>query len=90
MPLPLGEIDWNAILQQADMFPLVLFLGTGGVIAITAIIAVQWRKANETRLKEKMIDRGFDADEIARVISASPGSTQMPESRKSAGRSFSN
>lgn len=70
MPLPLAEIDWNSLLQQSDVFPLLVFFGVAGLIGMTAIIAVQWRKAHEVRLKEKMIDRGFTADEIVRVINA--------------------
>ena len=47
----------------------------GAIIALAAIIAPQWRKVvqsrNETRLKERMIERGFSADEIERVTRAS-------------------
>ena len=68
----LAEIDWNALVQS-ELFPVTIFLTVTGLVAITAIIAVQWRKAQELRLKEKMIDRGFTADEIDRVVSARGG-----------------
>ena len=69
MPLSLAEMDWNSLLQN-DLLPLLVMFGVGGLIGMAAIIAVQWRKAYEARLKEKMIDRGFTADEIVRVINA--------------------
>ena len=66
MTLLLAEFDWNALFD----LPKIVFLA-GAIIALGAIIAPQWRKVvqsrNETRLKEKMIERGFPADEIERV-----------------------
>ena len=75
MLFPLAEIDWNVLLQgQPELLPLLAMFGTVTAVALTAIIATQWRKAqranNESRLKERMIERGFTADEIERVINA--------------------
>ena len=84
MPLPLAEIDWNTLLQNTDVVPLVCIFGIGGLISLSAIIAVQWRKAYETRLKEKMIDRGFTADEIVRVIGAHVSEKQRRQTAHSA------
>ena len=48
----------------------------GGVV-LGAIIVVQWRKVEqakaEAHLKEQMIERGFTADEIIRVVNAGAG-----------------
>ena len=65
----LAEIDWNTLLEP----PAIVFI-VGGIIALVAIIVPQWRKAQqaaaEARLKEQMLQRGFSADEIERVIRA--------------------
>ena len=65
----LAEIDWNAMFEM----PMPLFLCMGLVLMV-AIIAPQWSKVgrsrNEARLKEKMIERGYSADEIERVTRA--------------------
>ena len=67
----LASFDWGELLEM----PTLIFL-VGGVIAVTAIVATQWRQAQKTsdnaRLKEQMIQRGFSADEIERVINAGP------------------
>ena len=77
MPMNLAEIDWNTLLQKPDVLPLLLFLGVGGLVLLTAIIAVQWRKAQQAtcaaRLKERMIERGYSAEEIKTVLSAGGG-----------------
>ncbi len=70
----LADVDWNSLLQKPDMLPLLIVTGFAGIIGLTAIIAPQWRKAkqasDEARLKERMIERGFTADEIETVIKA--------------------
>lgn len=76
----LAEIDWNLLLQKPDVLPLLVTCGVAGLLGMTAIIAVQWRKTQEARLKEKMIDRGYSADEILRVIIARPGKKAPTES----------
>ena len=72
MPPLLAEIDWNTLLQQDPGLPFLAAIGMIMIVALTAIIAVQWRKANqlatEARLKELMIQRGFSAQEIVDVI----------------------
>jgi hypothetical protein len=75
----LAEIDWNEFVQSGD-FPVIVFVAIAGLVAITAIIAVQWRKTQELRLKEKMVERGFTADEIARVVGARSGNKPKLES----------
>ncbi len=70
-------IDWNALLSKPDMLPLLIVTGFAGIIGLVAIIVPQWRKAkqagDEARLKERMIERGFTADEIVSVINAGLG-----------------
>jgi hypothetical protein len=72
----LASFDWGELLEM----PTLIFL-VGGVIAITAIVADQWRRAQKTsdeaRLKEQMIQRGFSADEIERVIKT--GASRPPD-----------
>ena len=56
--------------------PQVIFV-VGGAIAITGVIAVQWRMIHEARdrreLKRQLVERGFSAEEIERVIRAGTG-----------------
>ena len=71
----LAAVDWNEFLQNRDVLPVLLATVLAGTIVLVAIIVPQWRKAkqagDEARLKERMIERGFTADEIATVIKAS-------------------
>ena len=72
----LAVIDWNSLLHHDPGMPFFLVgLAIGGFVSVTAIVAVQWRKAQQTSyeatLKAKMIDRGFSADEIIKVVGVS-------------------
>ena len=61
--------NWGQLLD-----PGTLVFVMGGVVAVSAIVFPQWRRVRHTeaatRLKHKMIDRGFSADEIERVLNA--------------------
>ncbi len=74
MMVMLAQIDWNTLLQKPDMLPLLVLVPTMGMVALVAIIVPQWRKVRQTdaaaALKSQMIQRGFSADEIIRVIEA--------------------
>lgn len=65
----MAVFDWSRLLRM----PTLVFV-VGGVIAVFAIVLPQWRRVREveaaSRLKQKMIDRGFSADEIERVLKA--------------------
>ena len=65
----LAGIDWDRVFDP----PVIVFI-VGAIVAVAAIVAPQWRKAakasEDARLKEQMIQRGFSADEIERVIRA--------------------
>ena len=80
MPLPLAQIDWNSLLQKPDTLPVLTIIAATVVITVVAIVAVQWRKARqveyESLLKQRMIERGFTADEITRVVNARAGHEQ--------------
>ena len=77
MPPLLAEVNWNSLLANPDLLVLVAVWAIVGGVVLGAIIAVQWRKVEqakaEAHLKEQMIERGFTADEIIRVISAGAG-----------------
>ena len=81
------EINWNSLLEQPDVLPLIIGVGTAGVVALTAIIAVQWRKAQQARydayLKERLIERGFSPEEIISVTNNRAGRSRA---EKAAGR----
>lgn len=61
--------DWRSILEPRTLVFIVM-----GVVGFSAIFIPHWRRVREveasTRLKLKMLDRGFSADEIERVINA--------------------
>ncbi len=60
---------WHKIFNM----PQFLFV-IGGLIAISAIIATNWYKAqklqSENSLKRTLAERGMSADEIERIIAA--------------------
>ena len=86
MPPALAEIDWNTLLQRSsEEFPLLVFFALMALIAITAIIAVQWRKTHEVRLKMRMIERGFSPDDIVRILNARPGRRETPPAYEAPG-----
>ena len=80
MPPLLAQIDWDSLLREdfgMIVVPLIMLTGTVGIVALAAIVTPQWRKAQQTRaearLKERMVERGYSADEIIRVINAGVG-----------------
>ena len=81
MPLLLAQIDWNALLQKPDTFPMLLGFGTTAIVILGVTIAIQWRKVqqakNDAILKQQMIERGFPADEIVSVINAGAGHDKL-------------
>ena len=71
MPL-LAEIDWNWLFKSKD-FGVVAFLAFLAVLLIVVLVASSWQKTVRARLKERMIERGFTAEEIISVINAGEG-----------------
>ena len=73
----LAAWDWSQLLRM----PTLVFV-VGSVIAVIAIVLPHWRRVREveaaSRLKQKMVDRGFSADEIERVLSAGDEVSGLP------------
>ncbi len=68
----------QAIAKDLVAILFVTFLFGGGILwLIVATIAEQWRKVRvaerNTALKQSMIDCGYRADEIVRVLNAGSG-----------------
>jgi hypothetical protein len=68
----------EAVAKDIVAVLFVTFLFGGGVLAlIVATIAEYWRKSRASErtaeLKQSMIDRGFRADEIVKVLNAGKG-----------------
>ena len=66
-------IDWNSLIQNPDfiMFPMFALMG---FVALGVIGLIQWRRVQQTKynayLKERLIERGFTAEEIVNVVKA--------------------
>jgi hypothetical protein len=65
----LAAIEWNRLLDPP--IGAIIFGGIAGVFNF-AIIGYFWYRSREIRLKERMVDRGFSAEEIERVVHAVP------------------
>ena len=69
----LAEINFNALFTH-EYFVVAFAWGVIGLVAVTAIIARQWRRVRvaeaEAGIKARMIDRGYSADEIETVLQA--------------------
>ncbi len=74
-----GGFSWDLLFDHK-----VIIFVVGGAIAISAIVAAPLRGYFESkqlnRLKADMIERGFAADEIARVVESGRGTS--PSSKK--------
>ena len=72
----LADTDWNAFVNGENL-PLIVFLILAAVVLVTAIIALHWRRVRvaeaEASVKLRMIERGYSADEIERVLQAKLG-----------------
>lgn len=63
----------TGLLASGEEAAIAVFV-MGGLVAVVAIVAHQWRTHREAaynaRLKQMMIERGMTSDEIVRVIRA--------------------
>ncbi len=60
----------------------------GGVLVFASLAVVQWRMEQQAKcdayLKERLLERGFEADEIIKVVNAgmrkqrAPGAEEQP------------
>ena len=61
------------MVQHPDYIIFAMFL-SGGLVVLGIVIAFQWRRVQQAKynyyLKERLIERGFSADEIIRVVKA--------------------
>jgi hypothetical protein len=95
VPLPPRRIPLLECLSKArpgDLIPLLAIAG-GILIALTSIIANQWRRVRqaelqlrhaelEASLKQEMINRGMSVDEIRQVLEAKTSSSIRPADQK--------
>ncbi len=83
----LAEFDLNAWLSSPNL-ALTVFLGLTAIVAVIAIIAVQWRRVRVTEaeagLKLRMIERGYSAEEVQRVLETGLAANQRSRRRRSA------
>ncbi len=90
MSLLLAEADWNTLLDDPGILAVVAVWAIVGVVVLGSIIAIQWRKVqqakHEANLKQRMIERGFTADEIVSVINAGTAQGRLREPAKRADR----
>jgi len=65
--------EWLSRMHPALLIPLLPIV-LGALIALTAIVASQWRKHRQTELeislKHDLLNRGFSAEEIEKVVKA--------------------
>jgi hypothetical protein len=70
----LAEVNWNDMLGDKEAAGVVLLWIIVVLALLVVALTVQWRKAREARynaaLRQSMIERGFSADEIVRVLAA--------------------
>lgn len=73
--LELAAIDWSRL-----WFPPVPAIVFGTLAGVTnlAVIGYFWLRSRETRLKERMVEKGYSADEIERVVRAGPHASRPP------------
>ena len=64
-----AEVDWAGVLRSAFQSPYIVPV-TMVFCAIVFVVVITWSQARATRLKEKMVERGFTADEIEQVMKA--------------------
>ena len=63
----LTAIEWNRLLDP----PLgAIIFGAISGVANFAVIGYFWLRSREIRVKQRMVDRGFSAEEIERVMHA--------------------
>ena len=77
-------MDFGNPKDLTGLVAVVLIFGGGSLCVIISIIAENWRKARAAEqnavLKKAMIDKGYSAEEIVRVItSGGAGKGKMAE-----------
>lgn len=88
-----GGVDWNQFLN-GDVFPGVVISAITALIIVIWVVVVQWRRVRiaeaDVGLKLRMLERGYSADEIAKVLDAGiPTRFRKRRDRLAAGRGCS-
>ena len=69
----LAKINWQPILEGGDG-PPVLVITFSGIILFAVVAVMQWRRVRiaeaEASVKMRMVDRGYSAEQIERVLHA--------------------
>jgi hypothetical protein len=72
-PLIAGRIDWDKFVN-GDVFPVMVVWTVIAIMIVIWVVAVQWRRVRiaeaDVGLKLRMLERGYSADEIAKVLEA--------------------
>ncbi len=67
------DLNLNGLLTH-EIFAVIFFWCVAGVVAVTAIVARQWRRVRVAEavagLRAQMIERGYSADEIEKALHA--------------------
>jgi len=67
----LATIDWTRVLQsESDKVMILGFFALMAILAIEAIFVGVWQMTLQTRVYERMVERGFSPEEIISVINA--------------------
>ena len=70
-----APLSWQSFID-GDMFPLIVSLVGVAFVLIVSVLAIQWRRVRVTEtegaIKMRMIEKGYAADEIERVVQSSP------------------
>ena len=61
----MAEVEWDRLFPILENAIGMLF-----VVAIVSLVAAAWAVTRKTRLKNKMVERGFTASEIEEVMNA--------------------
>jgi hypothetical protein len=77
---------WEIFAKEPGMLVVVVLAVCGTLIAVTAILACQWRAVRESELegnlKQDMLNRGMAVDDIERLIKATsrpPAPEEKPD-----------
>jgi hypothetical protein len=68
---------WDTFAQAPGLLIPILAITGGTVIAVVAILSSNWRRHRAAEilaaLKQDMLNRGLSADDIVRIVRATPG-----------------
>ena len=85
-PILASGIDWDRFMN-GDVFPVRVVWTVIAIMIVIWVVAVQWRRVRiaeaDVGLKLKMLERGYSADEIARVLEAGIPAKEQKRRRSS-------